>query len=286
MTPDLKKAIERVQTGFEQSTTKDTGILTVPAFSRTGLVRHGFTSRHGGISQAPYDTLNLSWKRYDSASEIDKNYEIAAEAMGIDAAHLVHANTVHGDEILLVGAPDRGRGNRLDNPCIPSDALITETPDVALVTMHADCLPVFILDATRPAVALCHSGWKGTAARIAVKAVKQMQERFGTLPKDCLAAVGPGIRSCCFEVDANVASIFQEEFPEIECVVITNDGKCHVDLELCCLAQLLESGIEAQNITRSGLCTSCRKDLFFSYRRDKGDTGAMAAIIELVGPKG
>ncbi|MDP2892585.1 MAG: peptidoglycan editing factor PgeF [Bacillota bacterium] len=277
---DLKKAMGYVREGFERFESRGVTLLRVPAFEKTGIVSHCFTTRKGGVSKGPFDSLNLSWKRYSAIEEIAKNYAIAAQAIGVDPGNLVLANSVHGDDILRVDEADRGRGLR-EAPCPPADALVTNARNVALSTMHADCFPVFIVDTGSRAIALCHSGWKGTVSKIASKAVRRMSEEFGTQPAGCLAAIGPGIQPCCFEVDENVANEFMSAYPALECVQHVKNSKYRVNIQACCLVQLLESGIPAKNITVSGLCTSCDADLFFSYRREKGETGAMASIIEI-----
>jgi YfiH family protein len=148
-----------------------------------------------------------------------------------------------------------------------------------VISFHADCAPLFFYDPVRRAVAVCHAGWKGTTQHIVRNAVDSMQA-LGCRTKNILAAVGPCIRVKNYEVGPEVAEVFRREFGEE--TVQWRNGSEYADLEEACALDMLESGIEAQHITVSGLCTFEYPDLFFSHRRDNGKTGAMAAVIELI----
>lgn len=279
---DIEEALQNINTGFCYHESDGVGYLTIPSFDATGLVRHGFTTRRGGMSKGPYEALNLSWKRNDSAEETVENYRIACKALGSDSANIVFSNDEHGKNIIRVDSSFIGRGMKGENPCPKTDGLTTNTKNVILSTMHADCLAIFILDIKNRAISLCHSGWRGTALKVGAAALEKMEQEYGTKPSDCIAAVGPGIGPCCFEVDAPVANEFLQSYPDIECVRHISNDKYTVDLFKCSAAQLMEKGIPPENITVSNLCTSCNKDLFFSYRREKGDTGAMASFLEII----
>ncbi len=279
---NIKNALKNINTGFTYREKSGVGYYTIPSFDATGIVRHGFTTRLGGISKGPFAALNLSWKRNDGSVETVENYRLACAALGMDIGNIVFSNDEHGRNILRADASFKGRGMGGENPCPKADGLTTNEKNVVLSTMHADCLAIFILDIKNRAAALCHSGWRGTALKVGAAALEKMGLEYGTKPSDCIAAVGPGIASCCFEVDAPVAEKFTEAYPGLDCIKQISADKYTVDLFQCSAAQLIEAGVPPENITISNLCTSCGKDLFYSYRREKGKTGAMASFLEII----
>ena len=148
----------------------------------------------------------------------------------------------------------------------------------------ADCLPILIHDPVRAAVAAVHAGWRGTAKRIAARALGAMREAYGTDPSDCRAAIGPGIRGCCFEVDAAVKDAMAAALPNwAEHARANRPGHWLLDLAEVNRAILEGAGVRADRIEVVGLCTSCRNDLFFSHRAEKGRTGRMMNFILLRG---
>jgi YfiH family protein len=155
-------------------------------------------------------------------------------------------------------------------------------PEVPLITFYADCVPVFILDPVNKAIGLAHSGWKGTTLKIASKTIRRMTELYGTEPEKCLVGIGPSIEMNCFEIKEDAARLFKENFENWELFMRKRDEEHYVaDLWKAVSLTLKEIGVQEQNITVSGLCTCCNKDLFFSHRRDKGRTGSLSAIMEL-----
>jgi polyphenol oxidase len=279
---NIENATAKVKKGFTLHEKNDICYYTIPSFDETGLVRNCFTTRKGGLSKGPFESLNLSWKRNDGPEEVARNYERACKAIASDAGNIVFSNDEHGRNIIRVDHTFIGRGMKGENPCPKADGLTTNERNVLLSTMHADCLGIFILDIKNRAIALCHSGWRGTASRVGASALEKMAAEYGTRPSDCIAAVSPGIGPCCFEVDTPVAEAFQKAYPDLDCVYKRTNGKFSVDLFKCSAAQLIEKGVDPENITLSNLCTCCERDLFFSYRREKGSTGAMASFLEIV----
>ncbi|HPT77727.1 MAG TPA: peptidoglycan editing factor PgeF [Candidatus Atribacteria bacterium] len=256
--------------------------FTIPSFTATGLTKHGFSSRQGGVSTGECSSLNLSLKRKDLPENVRKNFEIFCDALGIDTGRMVFAVQAHGDKVAAVDEKDRGKGFMRGSDITEADGLITDKPGVALVTFHADCVPLFFLDPEKKAIGLAHAGWRGTIARIGAKTIAAMQDKFNTDPGDCLAAIGPSIGQCCFEVDKPVADGFRAAFPQhAERLIEPIGEKYHVDLWLANKIQLIEAGIREENITIAGMCTACNKDMFFSHRRDLGRTGSHAAMIML-----
>ena len=253
--------------------------------SESGEVVHAFSSRQGGVSRPPFATLNLGQSVGDDLTLVEENRRRFFVTFGIDSARIVRAKQVHGNAVLRV---DAGLVRRPGFPrCLlekPAefDAFITELPDVALVVSTADCLPILIHDPVRRAVAAVHAGWRGTAQRIAAEAVLAMQAAYGTDPADCRAVLGPGIRGCCFEVDAPVIEAMAAALPGWEAhATPTRPGHCRLDLAGVNRAVLEEAGVRSDRIEDAGLCTACRTDLFFSHRAEKGRTGRMMNFILL-----
>lgn len=257
--------------------------LTVTAFEETGLVQHGFTSRRGGVSDSPYDSLNLSFTVGDRVEQVLANRRRAAGAIGFPLEDLVALQQVHGDRVAVVTAEHKGRGAfTLDTALPETDAVITRERGVPLSTYHADCVPVFFLDPKTPAVGLAHAGWKGTALQIAAKTLLAMNRHFGTRVEDCLVAIGPSIGPCCYEVDGRVKEAFDEAWAGAGALfVATGKEKWHLNLWEANAGALAEIGVPRQHIFVSGLCTGCRTDWFFSHRKERGLTGRMAAFIML-----
>ncbi len=248
-------------------------------------VVHAFSSRQGGVSRAPFATLNLGQSVGDDIALVEENRRRFFVPFDIDSATIVRAKQVHGSEVLRVDA------NLVQRPGFPRclveeraefDAFITELSEVVLVVSTADCLPILIHDPVRRAVAAVHAGWRGTARRIAAKAVLAMQAAYGTDPTDCRAALGPGIRACCFEVDAPVMEAMAAALPGWGAhATPTRSGHCRLDLAGVNRAVLEGAGVRADRIEDAGLCTACRTDLFFSHRAEKGRTGRMMNFILL-----
>jgi len=257
--------------------------LTIPSFEETGLVKHGFSTRLGGVSKPPYDTLNLGLQKQDDKNSVLENYRLFCKALDITPVNLVASNQVHKAEIYIACAEDRGKGIFKNTDIIGMDALITKVREVALVTYYADCVPIFLLDKKTPAVGLAHAGWRGTTSKIGKKTLEKMMKEFGSLPENILVGIGPCINSCCYEVGASVVNRIKDAFPYWnELIEGNSDGKWMLDLVLANKRQLEEAGINPSQITVSGFCTSCNNDLFFSYRADRGKTGSLAAIIQLI----
>lgn len=255
----------------------------IPSFKDTNLVNHCFTTRIGGISKPPYAFLNLGTKTNDNWKDIYTNYEMICEALNIDIENLVLSDQVHKDEIMIVGKEHRGNGIIHDNKLDGIDALITNEKKVALVTLYADCVPVFILDRKRKVIALAHGGWRGTVKKIGKRVIERMVSHFNSSPDDCIIGIGPSIGKCCYEVDEYVIRRFKDNYKNAkDFIEDKGDGRYFLDLWEANKSSLMEAGVPPQNITTSNVCTKCNNDLFFSYRAEKGETGRMAAILQLI----
>lgn len=253
-------------------------------FSAAGKVVHAFTTRLGGVSGEPYDTLNLAFHVGDKPENVLQNRRLACAALGIPPSDLVAGRQVHGDKINVVDLSHRGRGALSEHDALPDvDALITCEVGVPLSSFYADCVPIFLLDPVRGAVGLAHAGWKGTVMRIGEKTVQAMAASFGSKPGDCLAGIAPSIGPCCYEVDQPVVSALMEKYSYWEELVEPKDsGRWRLNLWEANRRTLLDAGLNPKNVIVSGLCTSCRNDLFFSYRAQGGRAGRMASFIMLI----
>ena len=250
-------------------------------------VVHAFGTRQGGVSRPPFATLNLGKNVGDEPAAVEENRRRFFGAFGIDPGRVVRAWQAHGDGVLRVDAGLAGRAgfpHCLLDERAKFDALITHLPGLALTVSTADCLPILIHDPVRRSVAAIHAGWRGTAKRIVARALAAMREAYGTDPSDCRAAIGPGIGGCCFEVDTAVADAMDAALPNWEAHARANrPGHWLLDLTAVNRAILEAAGVRADRIQDIELCTSCRTDLFFSHRAEKGRTGRMMNFILLKG---
>ncbi len=279
---DFTSVWQKLNRGYTYEVINGIGFFTLPSFSATGLVQHGFTARSGGISQGPYSTLNLSFSRDDEPYEtVLENYRLFADAAEIAWDSMVMDTFEHGTNITRVGKYHKGAGY-LAPPLLPCDGLITNDPEITLVTGHADCLPIYFLDPVHFCIGLVHAGWKGTLNKICLRAIELMQKHYQTEPAHLFAGVGPCICKECFEVDYDLGERFNREFPDIPCVSPGKAGKAHVDLSMATVAQCLAAGLLPENISCVDVCTFEDKERLFSYRRDCGNTGGMAAFIKLI----
>lgn len=256
-----------------------------------------FTTRRGGVSGPPWDGLNLGLHVGDDPAAVAENRRRLFAALGVDPTSLVSGEQVHGDRVAVATVP--GRHER-------TDGLVTAVPGLTLAIFCADCVPVFIIDPLTPAVAAVHAGWRGTVAGIAGVAVKVMGEAFGSRPRDLVAAIGPSIGPCCYEVGAEVAERAAGRFGS---TVLLGDppggargdsrARTRLDLWEANRLALLEAGLNPLSVHSSSHCTHCRPALFHSHRRATRRTavepgrpgggfntrsGRMAALVRLPHP--
>ncbi len=272
--------IDELNYGYDTEKLKGMEILTIPSMDKRAVL-NCFTTRNGGISKEPYQTLNLSLTRpCFNSFDVLQNYSILCNELGILKEEMVIVNFCHGDGIAIVDEKLGGNGLLYPNRLPPCDALITNRERVALTTIHADCSSLLIYDPIMKVVAACHAGWKGTLKRIGAKTIVKMEEAFGTHPENCIIGIGPNISFDKFEVDNCVADSFIREYGS-QFVKYIGNSKYLIDLTMCAISQLLSVGVCARNITIAGNCTFTEKERFFSYRRDKESAGAMASVIML-----
>ena len=209
---------------------EENGLLIKTSTVLSG-VRHGFSTRTGGVSPAPWDSLNLGVGRGDDMDRVRENYRRFCAVLGTDGHRAVLSKQVHEDNVRHVTAEDCGKGLFRERDYTSVDAMITDTPDIPLVVFSADCGIILLYDPVRRAVGAAHAGWRGAAAGIVYKTVRRMQETFGTDPRDLRAAIGAAIGPCCFETDADVPRALRDALGrEAEPYITRRGQKWHVEI--------------------------------------------------------
>ena len=269
-------------------------ILQAPALAKIPWLIHGFSTRSGGVS--PLDgekVLNVGLTEWDTKENVLENRRRFQSTLGATDLKLISLKQIHSDVIHLFDAapPESCRG----------DASVTNRPGLLLAVQTADCVPILLVDPKKRAIAAVHAGWRGTLARIVVKAIGKMQMQFKSNPADLLAAIGPSIGGCCYEVGTEVATQFLSQFAEapewfdefrtgdepnpIQWLNMMPPGhqpppkNVLLDLRKANRAQLLGAGLRPSNIFVSDLCTACRRDLLFSYRKEGPQSGRLMSVI-------
>jgi YfiH family protein len=270
------------------------GILQVPALVKLPWLVHGFSTKSGGVSiQDTEEVLNLGFTEWDTKENVQENRRRFQSALGASDLKLISLKQIHSDVIhLFAAAPAE---------VCQGDASATNRPGLLLAVQTADCVPILLVDPRKCAVAAIHAGWRGTLARIVVKAIGKMQMQFKSDPADLLAAIGPSIGGCCYEVGTEVATQFLSQFAEapdwfdefrtgdepnpIQWLNRMPPGhqpppkNVLLDLRKANRTQLLGAGLRAANIFVSDLCTACRRDLLFSYRKEGPQSGRLMSVI-------
>lgn len=237
-------------------------------------VTHGFLTRIGGVSHAPYTSLNFDARDTDPIENVERNRALFHEAFGVAPGRLVTVSQVHGKEILAIEGP-------LPEKPVEADAIVTSETGVAIGMLTADCQPILLYDPVNRAIGAVHAGWKGTALGIAVETVLEMNRRYGTNPEDLIASLGPCIGPCCYKVGWNVLDAYMAKHREADCFS-EKDG-LRMDINNANSIQLALLGVKKENISDDFSCTSCNPELFFSHRKDNGRTGRQLSFIMLGG---
>lgn len=231
---------------------------------------YAITDRYGGVSEAPYDTLNLALHVGDDPKNVIENRTLLARKLGFNVQNLIYMEQVHSDRIEEIEHP-------FYNKISECDALITDRENIPLMVMVADCLPLLFFDPKQKVIAVAHAGRNGTFLGIGAKVAERMIQRYGCRAENILVAIGPGIHSCCYEVGPEIVDIVTKSYGEK--YVKKRSGKMFLDLPQMNFDQLMDAGIDAQNIEISACC-SCCDEAYFSYRRE-GTTGRFAGVMML-----
>lgn len=245
---------------------------------------NAFSTRMGGVSPMTQDSLNLAGFNEDSAENIYENRRRFLKLFEGDWT-LASCWQMHTADVRVIRtiADARPPENALGET-VYCDALTTNTPHILLGVKTADCVPILLADARTGACAAIHAGWRGTLAAILARAIERMAEEYGTRASDLRAAIGPAAGACCYEVGVEVIEAFHEKFPESTSLFKpTRDGHALVDLQRANREQLIAAGVSPERIHLAPLCTMCRTDLFFSYRREKKLHGRVGRLMSVIG---
>jgi YfiH family protein len=243
---------------------------------------HAVSTRSGGVSRGPFESLNLGLHVGDDTAAVLENRQRLCEAVGVELDSLVVGAQVLGNAVAWATEADRGRGARDQATALPdTDALITDSPGVTLTGFSADCPLVALVAPTRRAIGLAHASRRGTLGGVARRTVEAMERLLGCHPADLHAAISPSIGGCCYEVGEDVAAEARRALPEGDRFLQRRDGSLWLDLWAANAAQLAEAGVPRDRIEVSGVCTRCRADEFFSYRAARGPTGRFALLLAI-----
>lgn len=259
-------------------------VIQLALLQQVNGIRHGVTTRTGGVSTGPYQSLNVGHKTGDHEACVLRNRQRVYAAFGWKEENVFTPLQVHGDRIVALSAEwIRQPGVFFASALSDTDGLITNVKGVGLMIKAADCVPVFLYDSEHRAIGLVHAGWRGTSRGIVKAAIKAFAENYGTSPDALIAGVGPGIGKCCFAVGEEVWEAFGAQESDPTLWSVRSNGSRLFDLKGAIVLDLLRCGVKAEAIEVVDACTCCRDDLFFSHRRDHGKTGRMGAFIGLVG---
>jgi purine-nucleoside/S-methyl-5'-thioadenosine phosphorylase / adenosine deaminase len=245
------------------------------AMARFSGLRQAVATRHGGVSPAPFDSLNLGASVGDDRANVGENLLRLHQALDLDARSTVDARQAQAGEVALVAESERGAR-------IPDvDALITNVRGIPLMLRFADCVPILLYDPVHRAIGLAHAGWRGTVAKVAVHTVRAMADAFDTEPGDLYACVGPSIGPCCYQIGADVVAQVDKAFPEPNDVLIRRNGSLYFDLWNANARLLRELGVGEVEV--AAICTADHTEDFYSWRRENARTGRFAAVMSLEG---
>lgn len=275
----MKKLIYKNQEHiFDEKTADGVLYLSYPLLEQIGLVKHGFSTRIGGVSKGIFDSMNLSFTRGDEEVAVRENFRRMAKAIGVKEDSFVKAVQTHTTNVHKVTLENKHEELQ------DVDGLITDVPGICLVTTYADCVPLFFIDPIHRAIGLSHSGWRGTVGKMGQETLRRMQEEYGTAPEDVVTAIGPSICQDCYEVSEDVIERFKEAFDSKywdDLFYQKENKKYQLNLWKANEIILLEAGVREENIAVTNVCTNCNPDLLFSHRASKGQRGALAAFLAL-----
>lgn len=263
-------------------------VLSFPSIRETGVAEGIFTTRLGGVSgqnvgQEYLSSLNLSFTRGDDPENVRENFRRVAEVLGVTPDRFVFTDQTHTDHVRTVTEADAGCGLTRERTYHDIDALVTDVPGLVLSVFIADCVPVAIVDPVRKAIGLAHSGWRGTVAGITEKTIRCMTEQYGSDPADLVCAIGPSICRDCYEISEDVAEQFAAAFAGQEREILTDKHNGHYQLDLWKANELVlrRAGVPASQISVTGICTCCNKEVLYSHRGAHGMRGNLGAFLML-----
>ncbi len=257
----------------------ENGVITYTFDHLSALpVAAHISTRHGGISPGPWDSLNFSVSRGDEPERVQTNFGRFSAALGIDPAQPVRTHQVHGTAVAKVDWDDAGSRQRA------TDALITDAAGLPLFLVFADCTPILLYDRVTHSLGVCHAGWRGTVNGAAASTLWAMQAAYGTEPKNVLAGIGPSIGPASYEVGEEVYLMAQAKLPQPDRFFTFPNGadaNPYFDLWQANAAQLIESGVPQEQIEIAGIDTAQNTADFFSHRAEKGQCGLFGMLAWL-----
>ena len=263
-------------------------LIESPLLQEIRGLRHGFSTRKGGVSKEHLSSLNLGFNLGDEREKVLENFRILGSLFEAKPEDFVLTQQTHSVNVRHVGREDRGKGVFRERDYTDVDALMTDEEGVILSAFSADCVPILFYDKGHRAIASCHSGWRGTHGRILARVIEAMQREFSSKPEEIYIAIGPSICKNCYEVSEDVGEAFLDAFPALRemtknasPIERVSEEKFHIDLWELNRWIALENSIPAENISVSGYCTMERPDLFFSHRYSQGKRGVQGAFIGL-----
>ncbi len=262
-----------------------TPYITSTAFADIEFIHHGFSTRLGGNSKDFFESMNLSYTVDDQKSNVSSNFEIMAKEFNIHTQNMVLADQTHTCNVMKVEDAHRGMGIIRERDFSNVDGLITNITGITLVTSHADCVPLYIVDLKNKAIGLAHAGWRGTVGNIAKQTFIAMEKYYNTHAEDVMVFIGPSICKSCYEIEWDVASIFKEKYSETDfqqIISIKSNNKYLLDLHKANMLNFIKLGVTIDKISTSDICTCCNPELLFSHRASHGKRGGMCAFLTLL----
>lgn len=257
---------------------QDFKYLTFPSLEKHENLFHCFTTRLGGVSEGQFASMNIGFGTGDKEENVSENYKIMAEKLNIKIEDIVETDQTHTNNIRYVTEKDKGRAMK-EPDYTDVDGLFTDKKNIALMTFHADCTPLFFYDPVKEVIGMAHAGWRGTLQNIAGEMVKAFINDFNCDAANIKSVIGPSLGSCCFEVDKDVADMFITADLKYKDFMKIKGEKYHFDLWEINKYNMIKEGMKESNIEISGLCSKCHNDLLFSHRGQKGKRGLMCGII-------
>lgn len=277
--------------------------ITFDNLEQTGIIRQGFSTRLGGVSEGEFASMNLSFARNDDPQAVMENYRRFTAIMDCTPDDVAASHQTHTTNVRRVSSADKGKGVTREKDYSDIDGLITDESGVLLACFFADCVPLYFVDPVHHAIGLAHSGWRGTVGRMGQKMIDSMSRAFGTRPEAIQAAIGPSICQSCYEVSEEVAVAFAKQFTsgrklaveylqryqqEITETDIDNcllqdkgNGKYQLNLWYANYCVMREAGIPEAQIAVTDICTCCNPQFLFSHRASHGRRGNLGAFLML-----
>ena len=282
-----------------------TPYVSFPVLEQFPYIKHGFSTRIGGVSEGIYGSLNLGFGRGDTDENVIHNYERISESIGVKSESLVMSDQVHKTNLHKVTKDDLGKGIYRAKDYREIDGLYTDEPGITLVTAYADCVPLYFVDPVHKAIALTHAGWRGTVAKIGPKTVETLTKEYQSKPEELVVVIGPSICQDCYEVSKDVADEFQKVIDvahQTEIITPQEDYKMSISCGQRSKEKVEESlkeqkyqlnlwkanrylleqvGVLPEHIVISDVCTCCNAELFHSHRASKGQRGSLSAFLAI-----